>query len=112
MIDDDSAVAGGSEPAVPAGPRTPYSERPVARAGGGLYGEWQQADRNYENLGVWNVEGLLWSCLGQPRIGTAGRMEHGKHQTSWRSSSETTEDRNTAIMVASDYKPSSRSSSG
>ncbi|GGS45214.1 hypothetical protein AB0E75_23180 [Streptomyces griseoviridis] len=32
MIDDDSAVAGGSEPAVPASPRTPYSERPVARA--------------------------------------------------------------------------------
>ncbi|MFI2669255.1 hypothetical protein ACH5AU_06745 [Streptomyces albidoflavus] len=32
MIDDDSAVAGGSGPAVPASPRTPYSERPVARA--------------------------------------------------------------------------------
>lgn len=31
MIDDDSAVAGGSESAVPAKPRTPYSERPVAR---------------------------------------------------------------------------------
>ncbi|MFF9773613.1 hypothetical protein ACF1HJ_08065 [Streptomyces sp. NPDC013978] len=32
MIDDDSAVAGDSEPTVPASPRTPYSERPVARA--------------------------------------------------------------------------------
>ncbi|WP_251828817.1 hypothetical protein [Streptomyces sp. ATCC 21386] len=32
MIDDDSAIAGASEPAVPASPRTPYSERPVARA--------------------------------------------------------------------------------
>ncbi|WP_247720387.1 hypothetical protein [Streptomyces sennicomposti] len=32
MIDDDSAVAGGSEPAEPAKPRRPYSERPVARA--------------------------------------------------------------------------------
>jgi hypothetical protein len=33
MIDDDSAVAGGSEPpAVHAKPRAPYSERPVARA--------------------------------------------------------------------------------
>lgn len=32
MIDDDSAVAGGSsEPAVPASPRKPYSERPGAR---------------------------------------------------------------------------------
>ncbi|WP_448321851.1 hypothetical protein [Streptomyces sp. CO7] len=31
-IDDEPAVAGGSEPAVPASPRTPYSERPVARA--------------------------------------------------------------------------------
>ncbi|MFJ6656894.1 hypothetical protein ACIQNG_11085 [Streptomyces sp. NPDC091377] len=34
MIDDDSEVAGDSEPAVPASPRTPYSERPVARARG------------------------------------------------------------------------------
>lgn len=32
MIDDDSAVGGGSEPAEPAKPRRPYSERPVARA--------------------------------------------------------------------------------
>lgn len=32
MIDDESAVAGGSEPAAPVNPRTPYSERPVARA--------------------------------------------------------------------------------
>ncbi|MET7730683.1 hypothetical protein ABZT02_04895 [Streptomyces sp. NPDC005402] len=32
MIDDDCAVADGSEPAAPANPRTPYSERPVARA--------------------------------------------------------------------------------
>lgn len=32
MIDDDSAVADGSEPAATANPRTPYSERPVARA--------------------------------------------------------------------------------
>ncbi|RST24380.1 hypothetical protein EF908_05600 [Streptomyces sp. WAC04770] len=32
MIDDDSAVADGGEPAAPANPRTPYSERPVARA--------------------------------------------------------------------------------
>ncbi|MFE4831254.1 hypothetical protein [Streptomyces sp. NPDC056672] len=32
MIDADSAVAGGSEPVVPAKPRPPYSERPVARA--------------------------------------------------------------------------------
>ncbi|MFE6768612.1 hypothetical protein ACFVFD_06525 [Streptomyces fimicarius] len=31
MIDDDSAVAGGGEPATSAGPRTPYSEKPVAR---------------------------------------------------------------------------------
>lgn len=31
MIDDDSAVAGGGEPATSASPRTPYSERPVAR---------------------------------------------------------------------------------
>ncbi|WP_371098801.1 hypothetical protein [Streptomyces sanglieri] len=29
---DDSAVAGGSESAVPASPWTPYSERPIARA--------------------------------------------------------------------------------
>ncbi|MDP5309854.1 hypothetical protein [Streptomyces poriferorum] len=32
MIDDDSAVADGSEPAAPANPVAPYSERPVARA--------------------------------------------------------------------------------
>ncbi|MEU9246444.1 hypothetical protein [Streptomyces sp. NPDC048385] len=32
MIDDDSAVGGGSGPAEPAKPRRPYSERPVARA--------------------------------------------------------------------------------
>jgi hypothetical protein len=32
MIDDDSAGAGGSDPAVPASPQVPYSERPVARA--------------------------------------------------------------------------------
>ncbi|MGV9352598.1 hypothetical protein [Streptomyces misionensis] len=32
MIDDASAVAGGSEPAVFAKSRAPYSERPVARA--------------------------------------------------------------------------------
>lgn len=32
MIDDDSAVADGSEPAATANPRTPYNERPVARA--------------------------------------------------------------------------------
>ncbi len=32
MIDDDSAVADGGELATPANPRTPYSERPVARA--------------------------------------------------------------------------------
>ncbi len=32
MIDDDSSVAGGGGPAVAAGPRTPYSEMPVARA--------------------------------------------------------------------------------
>lgn len=32
MIDDDSAVAGGGESATSASPRTPYSERPVARA--------------------------------------------------------------------------------
>ncbi|MEU9157843.1 hypothetical protein AB0D59_46780 [Streptomyces sp. NPDC048417] len=32
MIGDDSAVAGGSERAVFAKPRAPYSERPVARA--------------------------------------------------------------------------------
>ncbi|MEU9413739.1 hypothetical protein AB0E08_49795 [Streptomyces sp. NPDC048281] len=32
MIDDDSAVAGGSERAVPAKPCAPHSERPVARA--------------------------------------------------------------------------------
>ncbi|WP_328690719.1 hypothetical protein OG879_28835 [Streptomyces caniferus] len=32
MIDDDSTVADGSETAAPANPRTPYSERPVARA--------------------------------------------------------------------------------
>ncbi|MFV0127249.1 hypothetical protein ACLGI4_05980 [Streptomyces sp. HMX112] len=32
MIDDDSAVADGSEPAEPAKPRRPYSERPVAQA--------------------------------------------------------------------------------
>ncbi|MFJ2019518.1 hypothetical protein [Streptomyces nodosus] len=32
MTDDDSAAAGGGEPAAPASSRTPYSERPVARA--------------------------------------------------------------------------------
>lgn len=32
MIDNDSVVAGGSEPTVSAKPRAPYSERPVARA--------------------------------------------------------------------------------
>ncbi|MGW1109258.1 hypothetical protein [Streptomyces sp. NPDC002540] len=32
MIDDDSAYAGASKSVVPAKPRTPYSERPVARA--------------------------------------------------------------------------------
>ncbi|MFJ3930669.1 hypothetical protein [Streptomyces sp. NPDC090029] len=32
MIDDDSAYAGASESVMPAKPRTPYSERPVARA--------------------------------------------------------------------------------
>ncbi|MFH9426603.1 hypothetical protein [Streptomyces sp. NPDC017529] len=32
MIDDDSAVADGSEPAALTNTRTPYSERPVARA--------------------------------------------------------------------------------
>lgn len=32
MIDDDSVVTGGSEPAVSAKPRAPYSERPLARA--------------------------------------------------------------------------------
>ncbi|MCG0287042.1 hypothetical protein [Streptomyces sp. PSAA01] len=32
MIDDDSAVADGGEPAEAAKPRSPYSERPVARA--------------------------------------------------------------------------------
>lgn len=32
MIDDNSEVTGASEPAVPASPRTPYSERRVARA--------------------------------------------------------------------------------
>ncbi|MGW6585912.1 hypothetical protein [Streptomyces globisporus] len=32
MIDDDSAVADGSEAAAPANLRAPYSERPVARA--------------------------------------------------------------------------------
>ncbi|MDK0523493.1 hypothetical protein [Streptomyces sp. ML-6] len=31
MIDDDSSAADGSESAVPANPRTPYGERPVAR---------------------------------------------------------------------------------
>ncbi|MGW4840371.1 hypothetical protein [Streptomyces globisporus] len=31
MAGDDSVVADGSEPAAPASPRTPYSERPVAR---------------------------------------------------------------------------------
>lgn len=32
MIDDDSLASDGSEPAVPANPRPPYGERPVARA--------------------------------------------------------------------------------
>ncbi|MFD7863687.1 hypothetical protein [Streptomyces sp. NPDC059783] len=32
MSDDDSEVSGDSEPAAPASSRTPYSERPVARA--------------------------------------------------------------------------------
>ncbi|MET9502483.1 hypothetical protein ABZY42_12250 [Streptomyces sp. NPDC006622] len=32
MIDDDSAIAGGGEPTEPAKPRSPYGERPVARA--------------------------------------------------------------------------------
>ncbi|MFE3991926.1 hypothetical protein ACFXPW_09630 [Streptomyces goshikiensis] len=32
MIDDDSAVVGSDAPTEPAKPRSPYSERPIARA--------------------------------------------------------------------------------